>query len=98
MLRSQQTIDAKILIDFSADTFMHTTHGLSLKNINTCIITHNHADHFYPEDITIRFGWFAYIKDETPFSHNGKYILDELLELAKGDGFLVSYDGTEVEF
>ena len=68
MSRSQQTIDDKILIDFSADTFMHTTHGLSLKNIHTCIITHNHADHFYPEDITMRFGWFAYIKDETPLS------------------------------
>ncbi len=48
MSRSQQTIDDKILIDFSADTFMHITKGLPIRQIHTCIITHNHSDHFYP--------------------------------------------------
>lgn len=67
MSRSQQTIDDKILIDFSADTFMHITKGLPIRQIHTCIITHNHSDHFYPEDILMRFGWFAHeIKDKTP--------------------------------
>lgn len=66
MSRSQQTIDDKILIDFSADTFMHVTKGLPIRQIHTCIITHNHYDHFYPEDILMRYGWFApEIKDKT---------------------------------
>lgn len=32
------------------------------------------------------------------FSHNGRYIYDELYELVKDDDFLVSYDGMKVEF
>lgn len=31
------------------------------------------------------------------FSHNGRYIYDELCELVKDDGFLVSYDEMEVK-
>lgn len=65
MSRSQQTIDDKILIDFSADTFMHTANGLPLHKIRTCIITHDHPDHFYPEDIMTRFGNYAHIKEDT---------------------------------
>lgn len=68
MTRSQQTIDNKILIDFSADTYMHILRGLPIRQIHTCIITHSHADHFYPADIMSRFGGFAYINDPTPFS------------------------------
>lgn len=69
MSRSQQTIDDKILIDFSADTFMHITKGLPIRDIHTCIITHNHGDHFYPNDLIIRYGWYApIIKDSTPLS------------------------------
>ena len=69
MSRSQQTVDDKILIDFSADTFMHITKGLPIRQIHTCIITHNHYDHFYPEDILMRYGWFApEIKDKTPLN------------------------------
>ena len=68
MSRSQQTIDDKILIDFSADTFMHITKGLPIRDIHTCIITHNHSDHFYPDDIVLRYGWYApIVKDQTPF-------------------------------
>lgn len=32
------------------------------------------------------------------FSHNGGRIYEDLLEMVKNDGFLVSYDGMEVEF
>lgn len=69
MSRSQQTIDDKILIDFSADTFMHIWQGLPIRQIHTCIITHNHQDHFYPEDMVMRSFWFAPVmKDDTPLS------------------------------
>lgn len=65
MSRSQQIIDDKILIDFSADTFLHTINGLSLRKIRTCIVTHDHQDHFYPEDILMRLGHYAYMGDDT---------------------------------
>ncbi len=32
------------------------------------------------------------------FSHNGKLIYDELVPVAAADGFLVSYDGMQIEF
>ncbi|NLL16724.1 MAG: hypothetical protein GX264_05995, partial [Clostridiales bacterium] len=32
------------------------------------------------------------------FSHNGRLIYDELVPIAKEKGFIVSYDGLEVEF
>ena len=32
------------------------------------------------------------------FSHNGQYIYDELVEVGEKEGFLVSYNGLEVEF
>ena len=67
MSRSQQLVDDKLLIDFSADTFMHTIKGLPLTDIRTCIITHNHDDHLYPMDFLTRYADFAYPKDEVPF-------------------------------
>ncbi len=68
MSRSQQTIDDKILIDFSADTFMHTLAGLPLTQIHTCLITHDHSDHFYPQDIAARLCGYAHPKEETPIT------------------------------
>lgn len=66
--RSQQTVDDKILIDFSADNFMHTCAGLPLTDIHTCLITHSHWDHLYTPDMLVRFGEFAYPKDEQPLN------------------------------
>ena len=49
--RSQALLDDKLLIDFPADTYMHILNqGLDLRNIHNVIITHSHADHFYPND------------------------------------------------
>lgn len=88
MSRSQQTIDDKLLIDFSPDTFMHITMGLPIRDIHTCIITHDHSDHFYPEDIMFRYGCYAHVEnDSIPFSiysmkptieHMKKIMNDEL--------------------
>ncbi len=69
MSRSQQLIDDTLLIDFSADNFMHTTMGLPLRKIKTCIVTHNHEDHFYPYDLNMRYADLAYfIGEEFPFN------------------------------
>lgn len=87
MSRSQQTIDDELLIDFPADTFMHTVHGLPLSKIKSCIITHDHQDHFYPEDILMRFGGFAYVSDEIPFNiYSMKPAIQHLKGLMKDDG------------
>lgn len=68
MSRSQQTIDNKLLIDFPSDTFYHTTMGLPLNKIRTCIITHNHEDHFYVDDFMMRCGCGSHPDDEEPFT------------------------------
>ncbi len=53
--RTQAIIDNKILIDFPADAFAHSMHyGIDYTDINTCIITHFHSDHLYPNDMFIR--------------------------------------------
>lgn len=81
MSRSQQTIDDKILIDFSADTFMHTLSGLPLTEIHTCLITHNHCDHLYPQDVAARLGGYAYPREEEPMHI---YALHAAIEYASG--------------
>lgn len=54
--RSQAIIDDTLLIDFPQDTYMHViNHGLDLRNIHHCLITHSHSDHFYPNDLWCRF-------------------------------------------
>ncbi len=63
--RSQALVDDKILIDLPADTYMHfISNKLDLKNINTCIITHNHGDHLYPREMTMRRYGYIDIKNE----------------------------------
>lgn len=53
--RSQACIDDTLLIDFPADTYMHVLRdGLPLESIQSCLITHNHEDHYYPEEIINR--------------------------------------------
>lgn len=53
--RSQALIDDRLLVDFPPDTFMHTACGnLDLPSIHTCIVTHSHGDHLYPNDIWAR--------------------------------------------
>lgn len=66
--RSQSLIDDKILIDFPADTYWHAmTHGISLSNIHTCLITHSHSDHLYPADLEMRSrGMAPAVPDEKP--------------------------------
>lgn len=53
--RSQAIIDNSLLIDFPADTYMHfLKHKIPMTKIKTCIITHSHEDHLYPDEIIMR--------------------------------------------
>lgn len=50
--RSQACIDDTLLIDFPADTYLHVLRdGLPLEDIQSCIITHDHEDHYYPGEV-----------------------------------------------
>jgi phosphoribosyl 1,2-cyclic phosphate phosphodiesterase len=59
--RSQAVIDDQLLIDFPPDTYLHVLqHGLDLTTVTHCLITHDHSDHLYPADLTMRSGAFAH--------------------------------------
>ena len=65
--RSQALINEDLLIDFPADTYLHVLKdGLDLTIVKDIIITHNHADHFYPEDFHMIPPPFAHNKDKQP--------------------------------
>lgn len=67
-------IDGTLLIDFPVDTYMHVLYGgLQLNRIHTCIITHNHSDHFYPADFEMRGSWFAELNGDEPFTVYATY-------------------------
>lgn len=63
--RSQVLVDDTLLIDFPADTYHHalSTPELNLPALRHLLITHSHADHFYPLDLGLRCSGFA---AETP--------------------------------
>lgn len=58
--RSQALLDRKLLLDFTADTYIHSlNYGIELSKIHTCLITHNHADHLYAAEIENRKELYA---------------------------------------
>ena len=68
--RSQALIDGKLLIDFPADTYIHSLmYGIKLCDIKHCLITHSHSDHLYPEEISMRnTNVFSHLKEKTPIT------------------------------
>ncbi len=59
--RSQVLIDDSLLVDFPPDTYHHflNTPEFDLPGIRHILITHSHADHFYPLDAALRCNDFA---------------------------------------
>lgn len=58
---SQTLIDGELLIDLPADTHMHFMQcGLNLGDIEHCLITHTHSDHYAPQILDTRGEDFAY--------------------------------------
>lgn len=63
--RSQTVINDELMIDFSADTYLHVlNYGLDLRKIKACLITHGHDDHVYPFDFNYRGFGYAHFPDE----------------------------------
>lgn len=58
--RSQALVDDALLIDFPGDSYLHfLKEDYDLASIEQLIITHGHADHFYPEDLMMRMSGYA---------------------------------------
>ena len=63
--RSQALIDDKILIEFGPDSYFHMLqYKVPLDMIHHILVTHDHDDHFYMEDLQYRGKWFASKIDE----------------------------------
>ncbi len=81
--RSQALVDDTLLLDYGADTYLHTLrYGLELGNIHSCLITHVHGDHLVPHEMSYRKVTFAYMEDEeTPFTVYGSAEIGAKLEV-----------------
>lgn len=66
--RSQAIIDGKLLIDFPADTYAHILQNhIDLLQVTACLVTHTHADHFYPQDLAMIQKGYAYYPEDYRF-------------------------------
>lgn len=64
--RTQAVIDGKLLIDFPPDTYLHLySLGVDITDIAGCIVTHNHSDHLYAMDLSMRRAVFADLPEGT---------------------------------
>lgn len=78
--RSQAIINDDLLIDFNADTFMHfIKFGIDSSKIKYCIVTHNHSDHFYPEDLIMRISPYSHLKEDFPLTVYGSEIVGKAM-------------------
>ena len=62
--RSQALIDGKLLIDYPPDTYMHMMiHGFDLLDVKSCIVTHAHHDHLFPEDVDMLKPGYSHVPE-----------------------------------
>ena len=82
--RSQALINDKILIDFPADSLMHFhKYNIDITDIHTLVITHSHADHFYPIDLTYRSTPYATGVDDTLHVYSNHAVIDSCNDFFK---------------
>lgn len=72
--RSQAMLDDKFLIDFNADTYMHSLkYGVNLSKLEHLFITHVHDDHYYPvEFLNRRKGYAPILQTPTLTVHGSE--------------------------
>jgi len=59
--RSQSIVNDDLLIDLPADTNHHfLMNGIEGHKIKYLFVTHPHQDHFYPDELSMRYGCFAH--------------------------------------
>ncbi len=70
--RTSVGLDEHVLIDFSADSYMHTIYGgLDMRKIRHILLTHSHSDHFYPVDLLTILEPMAWRKSADPLQLYG---------------------------
>lgn len=76
--RSQAILDNRLLVDFNADTYMHSLlHDINLSKIGNAVITHVHEDHYYPTELlNRRIGFCNTMEYETFTLHGSQDIQD----------------------
>ncbi len=68
--RCQTLIDGKLMIDFGPDTYHHAlTNGIRLADVHDYLITHTHADHLYPQEISMFGSGYARLPEDYPPFH-----------------------------
>lgn len=59
-MRMQSLVDEELLIDFNGDSYSHfLKYRYNLADIEHLLVTHGHADHFYPEDLMMRMTGYS---------------------------------------
>lgn len=70
--RSQAVIDGRLLIDLPPDAYWHMVRdGVDLPGMAHLLITHTHADHFYPEELSYRRPGFCGARGTLTLYGNG---------------------------
>lgn len=79
--RSQALVDDSLLIDFNADTYTHSLHyRFDLSKMQSVLITHIHADHYYPDELCNRGVNFA---KDLPFETLKMYGSEDILKASE---------------
>ncbi len=81
--RCQALIDDKLLIDFGPDTYYHMIQfSVPTEKIHHVIVTHDHSDHFYSNELCFRRkGFAAKVEDEPLYVYGTKPIYEKTLNV-----------------
>lgn len=84
--RSQALIDERLLIDFPADTYMHfLKYNIPLAKIKSCLVTHSHSDHLYPQELGMRKKGFSHINNKSPLTFYSDKSGCDMINAVKGE-------------
>lgn len=84
--RTQTMIDDHLMIDFSADAYMHSLyHGLDLLAVEAIIFSHSHSDHFYPEDLVMRLKGYAHGNEKALQLYGNKTVKEKFIKVIEDE-------------
>lgn len=91
--RSQALINDDLLIDLPADTYSHfLSNGIEGDKIKYLFLTHSHRDHFYPVELSNRYGAFAHdMRVERLAVYGGTGVAQKLNEVDDFKNFTVDF-------
>ncbi len=85
--RCQTLINDDLLLDFGPDTYYHMlTYQVPLDRIHHVLITHNHSDHFYSNELCFRRkGYASKVEEEPLFVYGADSVYQEALRVIKSE-------------